>query len=83
MPDGEFTAWNHRGWDGQVLALEWAGEGAGPEFAPGDAMEIESERAGCLGEATECEGRKVFVFVELVVHREEAARIQAHWNTRH
>lgn len=79
LPDGEFTPCANRGWDGQVLDLEWTDEAAPSALSPGDFVEIESSEAYCLGEATACAGRQVFVFVEQIVNRAEVERIGAHW----
>lgn len=81
LPDGEFAPCVNRGWDGQVLDLERTEEAARAPLSPGDFVEIESGEAYCLGEATACAGRQVFVFVEQIVSRAEIRRVNAHWDT--
>ncbi len=81
LPDGDFARCANRGWDGQVLALEWLEEQAKTAVQPGDPVEIESELSYCLGEATDCHGRQVLVFVEQVVDRRAVSRITAHWKS--
>jgi hypothetical protein len=81
LPDGDFARCANRGWDGQVLALEWLEEPAKTPVQPGDPVEIESELAYSLGEATDCRDRRVLVFVEQVADRAAVSRIVAHWKS--